>query len=56
MWAKVALLAGWQEWELGLTERQIEELRRELRYNKGGTIYDEPADYESTEYEVIEYE
>ena len=56
MWAKVALLAGWQEWELGLTERQIEELRRELRYSKGGTIYDEPADYESTEYEVIEYE
>jgi len=49
MWAKVALLAGWKEWELGLSEKQLKDLYKHL--NK-----DKPIQYENIKYENIKYE
>ncbi len=36
MWAKVALLSGWSEWDLGIDEKQIEKLKKELEIEEPG--------------------
>tara|TARA_Y100000766_G_scaffold143825_1_gene123626 strand:- start:615 stop:9467 length:8853 start_codon:yes stop_codon:yes gene_type:complete len=36
MWAKVALLSGWSEWDLGIDEKQIEKLKEELEIEEPG--------------------
>ena len=53
MWAKVALLAGWQEWELGLSEEQLKDLRIEL--GKGKPVRYESIDYENVTYGDVKY-
>ena len=38
MWAKAALLAGWSEWELGLSEDQLEKLYKSMTTEEKGRV------------------
>lgn len=62
MWARVALLAGWSEWDLGISEdqkqrvqKEIEKRRKERQKLNNEYEYNE-INYEDLEYETINYD
>jgi hypothetical protein len=62
MWARVALLAGWSEWDLGISDDQKEKVKKEIEKRKkerrklsGEYEYNE-VNYEDLEYETINYD
>jgi hypothetical protein len=62
MWARVALLAGWSEWDLGISDdqkarvqKEIEKRKKERRKLSNDYEYNE-INYEDIEYETINYD